>query len=233
MISIRRSKERGYADHGWLKSFHSFSFADYHDPNFMGFRNLRVINEDWIYGGTGFQTHGHRDMEIFSYVVEGALRHQDTLGNVTLIKPGEIQRMTAGTGIRHSEFNELKDQKTHLLQIWILPGKHSDEPGYDQADIVSRLKGSALALVAGPESSENPAIVLRADARIFAFKGSESKTFDHSIPSGRHAWVQLVKGELTVNGESLKPGDALAASNESSLQIAASAGAEFLVFDLP
>ena len=233
MISIRRSKERGYADHGWLKSFHSFSFADYHDPQFMGFRNLRVINEDWIDGGTGFQTHGHRDMEIVSYVVEGALRHQDTLGNVTLIKPGEIQRMTAGTGIRHSEFNELKDNKTHLLQIWILPAKHGDEPGYDQAEIVSRLQGGALALVAGPEASEKPAIVLRADARIYAFKSSEASVMDHAIPFGRHAWIQLVNGELSVNGESLKPGDALAASNVTSLQVTASAGAEFLVFDLP
>lgn len=231
MITVRRSQDRGQADHGWLKSFHTFSFADYHDPAHMGFGNLRVINEDRIAPGTGFGTHGHRDMEIVSYVLEGELAHQDSMGNGTAIRPGEVQRMTAGTGVRHSEFNHAQGQTTHFLQIWLLPQARGLTPGYEQKAFSAADKQGRLRLVAAPGGPDG-AVTLNADVKLYAglFEGEESATL--ALPPGRVTWVHLARGQLTVNGHSLQAGDALGLVDEAELQLGDGVGAEVLVFDL-
>jgi len=234
MITLRRSADRGFADHGWLKSFHTFSFADYHDPQHMGFGNLRVINEDRIAPGTGFGTHGHRDMEIVSYVLEGALAHKDSMGNGTAILPGEVQRMTAGSGVRHSEFNHARDGQTHFLQIWILPERGGLAPGYEQLAFSEADKRGRLRLVAAPaaRAAAAGAVTLHADAAIHAglFDGAERAEL--ALPPGRCCWVHLARGALTVNGQRLQAGDALGLVDEALLTLEAGEGAEVLVFDL-
>ena len=231
MITLRRGADRGFADHGWLKSLHTFSFADYHDPAQMGFGNLRVINEDRIAAGTGFGTHGHRDMEIISYVLEGALAHQDSLGTAQAILPGEVQRMTAGTGVRHSEFNHAKDASTHFLQIWILPSQANLAPGYEQKAFSAADKRGRLRLVAAPDG-QGGAVTLHADARIHAglFDGTESATL--ALNPARRTWVQLARGSLRVNGQLLQAGDAMGLVGEALLLLDGGSGAEVLVFDL-
>ena len=238
MIKIRKSAERGYADHGWLKSFHSFSFADYHDPAHMGFGNLRVLNDDTVAAGGGFGTHGHRDMEIVSYVLDGALAHQDSMGNGTaggansgVIVPGDIQRMTAGTGVRHSEFNHSKDSSTHFLQIWILPERGGLAPSYEQVNVPDAAKRGQLALIGAPEKVAG-AVTLNADARIFAglFDGDERQEL--ALPAGRLTYVHLARGSLRVNGQPLQAGDALKIRDEATLVLEGGDQAEVLVFDL-
>jgi redox-sensitive bicupin YhaK (pirin superfamily) len=231
MITLRNSANRGFADHGWLKSFHTFSFADYHDPAQMGFGNLRVINEDRIAAGTGFGTHGHRDMEIISYVLEGALAHQDNIGQTTAILPGEVQRMTAGTGVRHSEFNHAKGATTHFLQIWIQPDAANLAPGYEQKAFSEADKRGQLRLVAASDGREG-AVTLHADAAIRAglFDGAESAEL--ALDPARRTWVHLARGALTVNGHKLQAGDALGLFGETHLSLAEGQGAEVLVFDL-
>ena len=231
MITLRRSADRGFADHGWLKSFHTFSFADYQDSAQMGFGNLRVINEDRIAPGTGFGTHGHRDMEIISYVLEGALAHQDSIGTVQAILPGEVQRMTAGSGVRHSEFNHAKDATTHFLQIWLLPSQVNLAPGYEQKAFSEADKRGRLRLVAAPDGQDG-AVTLHADARIHAglFDGDESVTLP--LAAGRRTWVHLARGSLQVNGKRLQAGDALGLVGETELTLSQGQGAEVLVFDL-
>ena len=231
MITLRSSSDRGYADHGWLKSFHSFSFAGYYDPQHMGFGNLRVINEDRIAPGTGFGTHGHRDMEIISYVLSGELAHKDTMGNVKGIPPGDVQRMSAGRGVQHSEFNHAKDQTTHFLQIWIEPNVRGIEPGYEQKTFPVADKRGKLRLVASPDAAEG-SVLIHADARLYAglFNGDEAATL--ALDAKRSAYVHLVRGELTVNGQKLATGDAAKLQGEASLTLANGRDAEVLVFDL-
>jgi len=231
MITLRRSADRGFADHGWLKSFHTFSFADYHDPAHMGFGNLRVINEDRIAPGTGFGTHGHRDMEIVSYVLEGALAHQDSMGNGAAILPGEVQRMTAGSGVRHSEFNHAKDQTTHFLQIWILPEQGGITPGYEQKAFSVADKRGRLRLVASPDGREG-SVTLHADAAIRAGLFDAGESAELALDPARRTWVHLARGRLTVNGQALEAGDALGLAGEPRLTLADGDGAEVLVFDL-
>jgi redox-sensitive bicupin YhaK (pirin superfamily) len=229
MITIRKSLDRGYADHGWLKSFHSFSFAGYHDPQFMGWGNLRVINEDRIAPGTGFGTHGHRDMEIISYVLQGELAHQDNIGNVEGIPPGDVQRMSAGSGVMHSEFNHAPNETTHFFQIWIEPNVRGIPPGYEQKTVPPGSKRGALSQIAGP----NDALVkIHADASLYAglFDGDETATL--SLKSGRKAYVHLVRGEVQVNGHALKAGDAAMLDKETQISISHGVDAEVLVFDL-
>ncbi len=233
MIQVRRSAERGHADHGWLKSKHTFSFADYHDANYMGFSALRVINEDHIDPNMGFGMHGHRDMEIISYVVEGALEHKDSMGNHALIQPGEVQRMTAGTGVRHSEYNRLPDKSTHLLQIWILPEREGIEPSYDQKSFANELASGELILVAS-RTGRNGSVTLHQDVDVYAAKSlvaNGSKTL--KTAKSRHLWVQVIKGEVRVEDTTLSPGDAAGITDVDSLALSWSAGAEFLLFDLP
>ena len=231
MLQIRRSAERGYADHGWLQSFHSFSFAGYYDPAYMGWGNLRVINEDRVASGTGFGTHGHRDMEIISYVLHGNLAHQDSMGNVKGIPAGDIQRMSAGTGVRHSEFNHAPSEITHFLQIWIEPNVKGIVPEYDQCSIPESLKRGRLALLASPDGAED-SIRIHADARLFAglFDGDESASL--VIDPQRKAYVHLIRGQLVVNGQALQGGDALMVAGEPALHISQGEAAEVLVFDL-
>jgi len=231
MLSLRRSAERGYADHGWLKSFHSFSFANYFDSAHMGWGNLRVINEDRIAPGTGFGTHGHRDMEIVSYVLSGNLAHQDSMGNVKGIPPGDVQRMSAGSGVRHSEFNHAQGQETHFLQIWIEPNERGIEPGYEQKTIPETAKRGRLALVAAPVAAEHT-VKIHADARLYAglFDGAESATL--TLDAARKAYVFLVRGSLQVNGQALNAGDAAMLQAESALALSQGQDAEVLVFDL-
>lgn len=231
MITIRKSQDRGYADHGWLKSFHSFSFAGYYDPAHMGWGNLRVINEDRIAPGTGFGTHGHRDMEIISYVLEGNLAHKDSMGNVKGIPPGDVQRMSAGTGVMHSEFNHAEGQTTHFLQIWILPNVTGIEPSYEQITVPTESKRGQLKLVAS-EHPAGDAVKIHADAAIYAglFDGDESATL--SIDPSRKAYVHLVRGALQVNGTPLVAGDAALIQDEQQIQLAGGEQAEVLVFDL-
>jgi redox-sensitive bicupin YhaK (pirin superfamily) len=231
MLSLRKSQERGYADHGWLKSFHSFSFAGYHDPQFMGWGNLRVINEDRVAPGMGFGKHGHRNMEIISYVLSGELAHQDSMGNVKGIPPGDVQRMSAGSGVTHSEFNHAKDQTTHFLQIWIEPNVLEIEPSYEQKTIPLSDKQGKLLLVASPDG-ENGAVKIHADAKMYAglFDGSESAEL--MLNPARKAYAHLIRGSLTINGQTLSAGDALLIENESKLQIGDGKEAEVLVFDL-
>ena len=231
MIILRRSADRGYADHGWLKSFHTFSFADYQDAAQMGFGNLRVINEDRIAPGTGFGTHGHRDMEIVSYVLEGALAHQDSLGTAQAILPGEVQRMTAGTGVRHSEFNHAQGEATHFLQIWILPAQANLAPGYEQKAFSDADKRGRLCLVAAPDGRDG-AVTLHADASIRAglFDGAETATL--ALDPARRTWVHLARGSLRANGCVLQAGDALGLTGEGRLVLDSGDAAEVLVFDL-
>jgi redox-sensitive bicupin YhaK (pirin superfamily) len=229
MLTIRKSQDRGYADHGWLKSFHSFSFAGYYDPEFMGWGNLRVINEDRIAPGTGFGTHGHRDMEIISYVLEGNLAHKDSMGNVKGIPPGDVQRMSAGSGVLHSEFNHAAGQQTHFLQIWIEPNVRGIAPSYEQKTFVSDDKRGRLRLVASPTGEEG-SVTVHADARLYAglFDGDEDATLQ--LDAQRKAYVHLVKGELEVNGQKLTSGDAAMITAEAELKIAKGKDAEVLVF---
>jgi redox-sensitive bicupin YhaK (pirin superfamily) len=238
MLTLRKAQDRGHADHGWLNSFHSFSFADYHDPAHMGFGNLRVVNDDTIAPGTGFGTHGHRDMEIISYVLDGALAHQDSMGNGTagganagVIKPGDVQRMTAGTGVRHSEFNHSKDAPTHFLQLWILPERGGLAPGYEQVSVPEASKRGKLALVGSPDRVAG-AVTLNADARLFAglFDGDERQELP--LPAGRLTYVHVARGSLRVNGQQLGAGDALKIRDEAALVLEGGNGAEVLVFDL-
>jgi redox-sensitive bicupin YhaK (pirin superfamily) len=231
MLAVRRSQDRGYADHGWLKSFHSFSFAGYYDPEFMGWGNLRVINEDRIAPGTGFGTHGHRDMEIISYVLEGNLAHKDTLGNVKGIPPGDVQRMSAGTGVQHSEFNHAPQSTTHFLQIWIEPDARGVEPGYEQKTFAPTDKRGRLQLVASRDGAAG-SVRMHADAAMYAglFDGAESATL--ALDPKRKAYVHVVRGALQANGQLLQAGDALRLQGEDRLDLAQGVDAEVLVFDL-
>jgi redox-sensitive bicupin YhaK (pirin superfamily) len=231
MLTLRKAQDRGYADHGWLKSFHSFSFAGYHDPRFMGWGNLRVINEDKVAAGMGFGKHGHRNMEIISYVLSGQLAHEDSMENIKGIPPGDVQRMSAGTGVTHSEFNHAKDQTTHFLQIWIEPNVMEIPPSYEQKSIPPSAKQNKLCLIATPEGSGN-AIKIHADARIYVglFDGHHSQKLDLDLQ--RKAYVHLIRGSLHVNDILLSSGDALLIENESSLLIGDGKDAEVLVFDL-
>ena len=238
MITVRRSAERGYADHGWLKSFHSFSFAGYFDPAHMGVGNLRVINEDRIAPGTGFGTHGHRDMEIVSYVLDGALAHQDSMGNGTpggahagVILPGDVQRMSAGTGVRHSEFNHDPDGETHFLQIWILPSQPGIAPGYEQKTFAPAEKAGALRLVASPDAAKG-SVTVHADARMYAGCFEAGQSAQMVLDPARKAYVQVLRGSVQANGNALACGDALLMQGESGLVIDHAENAEVLVFDL-
>jgi quercetin 2,3-dioxygenase len=232
MIDIRRSDERGHAHHGWLDSYHSFSFADYQDPAHTGFGALRVINEDRIAPGTGFGTHGHRDMEIVSYVLDGALAHQDSLGNGSVIRPGDVQRMSAGTGVRHSEFNHEKDAPTHFLQIWIEPDRRGIEPGYEEKHFTAEDKRGRLRLIASPDGRDG-SVLLHQDAEIHAalLDGAESARL--SVAPGRRVYVHVARGEVSVNGARLGAGDAAKLSGEPQVSLTDGAGAEVLVFVLP
>lgn len=231
MITLRKASERGHADHGWLKSFHSFSFANYYDPEHMGFGNLRVINEDRIAPGTGFGAHGHRDMEIISYVLDGELAHKDSIGNGAAIAPGEVQRMSAGRGIMHSEYNHAPDQTTHFLQIWIEPDRRGIEPGYEQKAFAEAEKRGRLKLVASPDGRDG-SVTLHADAAMYVslLDGDESTGLD--LDPGRLAYVHVARGQVTVNGQPLAAGDAAKLSGESRLELADGHGAEVIVFDL-
>jgi len=231
MLTLRPSQARGYADHGWLKSFHSFSFADYFDPRHMGWGNLRVINEDWIAPGKGFGTHGHRDMEIVTYVLAGALAHQDSMGNVEAILPGEVQRMSAGSGVRHSEFNHAADATTHLLQIWITPNVMGVTPSYEQKTFASADKQGRLCLLASPDGAQG-SVKIHADARLYAGLLAAGQTAALALAPGRKAYVHLVRGQLAVNGMTLATGDAALLADEPALALHDAEDAEVLVFDL-
>ena len=231
MLTLRPSKERGFADHGWLKSFHSFSFAGYHDPQHMGWGNLRVINEDWIAPAKGFGTHGHRDMEIVTYVLQGALAHKDSMGNVVSIPPGDVQRMSAGTGVQHSEFNHAPNDTTHLLQIWIQPNVMGVAPSYEQTTFPETAKQGRLCLVASPDGAQG-SVRIHADARLYAGLFEAGQTASLTIAAGRKAYVHLIRGALKVNGLALQTGDAALLAEEGQVALTDAAGAEVLVFDL-
>ncbi|MBS0348867.1 MAG: pirin family protein [Proteobacteria bacterium] len=231
MLTLRKSQDRGHADHGWLKSQHSFSFAGYYDPAHVGWGNLLVINEDRIAPGTGFGTHGHRDMEIVSYVMSGSLAHKDSMGNGTAIPPGDVQRMSAGSGVRHSEFNHATDAVTHFLQIWIEPNQLGIAPGYEQKTFPDADKRGRLRLVASPDGAEG-SVLIHADARLYAglLDGTEAATL--TLDPARKAYVFLIRGALSVNGQRLEAGDAALLANEAEVALTAGSDAEVLVFDL-
>jgi redox-sensitive bicupin YhaK (pirin superfamily) len=232
MIRLRPAEQRGFADHGWLRARHSFSFADYYDPAAMGWGVLRVINEDRIAPGTGFGTHGHRDMEIVTYILDGALEHKDSLGYGGVIRRGEVQRMSAGTGILHSEFNPSSSQETHLLQIWIEPARRSTAAGYEQQALpVEELRGR-WRLVASPDGAEGSTTIGQ-DARLYASILEAGADARYALAPGRLAWVQMVRGRLALNGQALAAGDGAAIAAETSLEFVAGEEAEFLLFDLP
>jgi len=231
MITLRKSSDRGQADHGWLKSQHSFSFADYHDPDHMGFGNLRVINEDRIAPGTGFGTHGHRDMEIVSYVLEGALAHRDSMGNGATIVPGEVQRMSAGRGVMHSEFNAARDATTHFLQIWILPSQRGIDPGYEQKAFADAEKRGRLRVVASPDGRDG-SLIVHADASLHAGLLHGAERAQLALAPGRLGYVHVARGALQVNGQPLAAGDAALLRGEPQIELADGRDAEVLVFDL-
>jgi hypothetical protein len=232
MQEIRRAEDRGYADHGWLKSFHSFSFADYYDPEHVEFGPLRVINEDRVAPGQGFGTHGHRDMEIISYVLEGALAHKDSTGSSSTIRPGDVQRMSAGRGVRHSEFNPSASEGVHFLQIWIQPDARGIEPSYEEKRFSEEEKRGQLRLIASPDRAEG-SVLIRQDARVYAglFDGDESA--ERAIGPGRRAYVHVARGSVAANGVTLQAGDALKLMETTSLTLRDGRNAEVLVFDLP
>jgi redox-sensitive bicupin YhaK (pirin superfamily) len=230
-IEIRPAKERGHADHGWLDTWHTFSFSDYYDPRFMGFRALRVINEDVVAPGRGFPPHGHRDMEIITYVLQGALQHRDSLGTGSIIRPGEVQRMSAGTGVRHREANASSTEPVHLLQIWIEPAKAGIAPGYEQKAFAAEDKRGRLRLVAAPDGAEG-SVTIHQDARVYATLLGPGQQVEHRLAPHRHAWVHVARGALTLNGERLAAGDGAAISAESTVRLVGEPDAEALLFDL-
>ena len=231
MLTIRKSQDRGHADHGWLNSYHSFSFANYYDPAHMGWGNLRVINEDRITAGAGFGKHGHRDMEIISYVLSGELAHEDSMGNVKAIPPGDVQRMSAGTGVQHSEFNHAKGETTHFLQIWIEPNVRGIPPSYEQKAIPPAEKRGALRLIASPDGGHD-SVLIHADAALYSglFDGDERAEL--AIDPARKAYVHLVRGALAVNGQAIEAGDAVLLDGEDRITLSGGRDAEVLVFDL-
>ena len=231
-MTLRKSRERGLGDLGWLKSRHTFSFGEYYDEKEMGFGDLRVINEDRIQGGTGFPTHGHRDMEIISYVLSGALDHKDSMGTAATILPGEVQRMSAGTGVRHSEHNHLKDKETHFFQIWILPDADNLKPGYAQKDFSKELGAGKLFLAASKDGREG-SITLNQDANLYLARPSAGGKFDLPMHWDRKAWLQLASGELTVNGQKVDEGDGLAIIEEGAVKVEVVKDSHFLYFNLP
>jgi quercetin 2,3-dioxygenase len=233
MITVRKADARGHYDHGWLDTRHTFSFADYHDPRFMGFRDLRVINEDRVIAGKGFGTHGHRDMEIVSYFLEGALAHRDSLGSGSTLRRGEVQRMSAGTGIRHAEFNASQDETTHFLQIWILPEREGLPPSYEQKAFPQAERKDRLRLLVAPGGPEG-ALGIHQDVRLYDAELAPGAIVSHALAPGRHGWIQVVRGELELNGERLAAGDGAAISDEREVTLrgAGPSGAELLLFDL-
>jgi redox-sensitive bicupin YhaK (pirin superfamily) len=232
MIQVRKSADRGHANHGWLDSYHSFSFADYHDPAHVQFSVLRVINEDRVAPGEGFPTHGHRDMEIVSYVLEGALEHKDSMGNGSVIRPGDVQRMSAGTGVRHSEYNASKSELVHFLQIWILTKTNGIAPGYEQKHFAPADLTGQLRLIASPDGREG-SVTIHQDALLYATKLDGDKDVTHRLTTGRRAYVHVARGVVTLNGTPLTAGDGARIEQEPSLQLANGQAAEVLVFDLP
>jgi redox-sensitive bicupin YhaK (pirin superfamily) len=231
MIAVRPAEERGVANFGWLDSRHTFSFGHYHDPKHMGFGPLRVINEDRVRPGAGFDTHGHRDMEIISYVLEGALEHKDSIGTGSVIRPGDVQVMSAGTGIRHSEFNHSKEEPVHFLQIWVLPDRQGLAPRYDQKTFADTEKRGRLRLVASPDGRDG-SVLIHQDAEIYAALLASGDTVSHALRKGRKGWVQVLRGAAAVNGETLRAGDGAAVKDEPTLTVATSEDAEILLFDL-
>jgi redox-sensitive bicupin YhaK (pirin superfamily) len=231
MIDIRRSAERGGGDFGWLKTQHSFSFDTYHDPRFMGFRSLRVINEDWVQAGHGFPLHPHRDMEIITYVLDGAIEHQDSMGNGSIIRPGDGQRMSAGTGVQHSEANASKTEAAHLLQIWILPDRRGHEPGYEQKAFPEAEKRGRLRLIASPNGADG-SVTIHQDARLYVSLLQPGQEVKHELGKGRYAWLQVARGAVELNGKILNQGDGAAISDEPQLTVKATKDAEVLLFDL-
>ena len=232
MIELRRAHDRGHASLGWLDSWHSFSFADYHDPLHMGFGPLRVINEDRVQPGMGFGTHGHRDMEIISYVLDGALEHKDSLGNGSVIRPGHVQRMSAGTGVRHSEYNPSPSEGVHFLQIWIEPARRGVAPGYEEKHFDAASKRGQLRLVASPDGRDG-SVTIHQDALVYAALIDGAETATHSLAPGRRAYVHVARGEVTANGQELLAGEALKATGEREIHLEAGRDSEVIVFDLP
>jgi redox-sensitive bicupin YhaK (pirin superfamily) len=232
MIELRKSEERGHANHGWLDTYHSFSFASYYDPEHMGFGPLRVINEDYINAGAGFGTHGHRDMEIVTYVLEGALAHKGSMGNGSVIRPGDVQRMSAGKGVMHSEFNHAVDQRTHMLQIWIEPNVSAIPPSYEEKRFDSQEKRGLLRLIASTDGRDG-SVLIHQDANVYAglFDGAECASL--AVSPGRRAYVHVARGEIKANGKLLKAGDALKATDETQIELTEGRQAEVLLFDLP
>ncbi len=232
MIQVRKSEDRGHANHGWLDSHHTFSFADYHDPAHVQFSVLRVINEDRVLPGAGFPTHGHRDMEIVSYVLEGALEHKDSLGTGSVIRPGDVQRMSAGTGVRHSEYNASKSEPVHFLQIWILPKTSSIEPGYEQKHFAPAELSGRLRIIAAPDGRDG-SVTIHQDAFLYATKLDGASSVTHKLATGRRAYIHVARGAVTLDGTPLAAGDGARIEQESSLTLSNGQTAEVLVFDLP
>jgi redox-sensitive bicupin YhaK (pirin superfamily) len=231
MIRVRKASERGHFDHGWLDTYHTFSFSRYYDPRHMGFRALRVINEDRVAAGRGFGTHPHEDMEIVTYVLEGELAHRDSMGTGSVIRPGELQRMTAGTGITHSEYNESKAAPVHLYQIWLLPEREGLEPSYEQKAFPVDERHNRLRLVASPDGEEG-ALTIRQDARLYLSSLNAGREVTHELAPGRHAWLQVLRGDVALDGHTLSAGDGAAISDETRLAIRAGGDSEVLLFDL-
>jgi len=231
MINIRHSEERGGGDYGWLNTRHTFSFNTYHDPKFMGFRSLRVINEDYVAPGQGFPTHPHRDMEIITYVLDGALEHKDSLGTGSVIRPGDGQRMSAGSGIRHSEANPSTTGDAHFLQIWILPDQQGIKPSYEQKAFPTEEKRGKLRLIASPDG-EGGSVTIHQDSKLYVTLLAPGETVTHQMEPDRHAWIQIAKGSIELNGKVLKQGDGAAVSDEKQLTVKGTEEAEVLLFDL-
>jgi len=232
MMQLRRGGERGYADHGWLQSFHSFSFAEYHDPNHMGFGPLRVINEDRVAPGMGFGTHGHRDMEIISYVLDGELAHKDSMGNGSVIRPGDVQRMSAGRGVMHSEYNHARERTTHFLQIWIEPNVRGIAPSYEEKHFDAAEQRGRLRLIAAPDGAGG-AVTIHQDARVYAGRFDAAESARHTVAPQRRVYVHVARGAVRVNGESLAAGDAAKLSGVDAVELSDGRAAEVLLFDLP
>jgi hypothetical protein len=231
MIRVRKAADRGHFDHGWLDTYHTFSFGDYYDPAQMGFRSLRVMNDDRVAPGVGFPMHGHRDMEIVTYVLSGALEHKDSLGNGSIIRPGNLQRMTAGTGVRHSEFNPSATEPVHLYQIWLLPERSGLTPSYEERAIGEDEKRGRLRLVASPDGAEG-SLTIHQDARLYLASLTAGEAVSHLLEPGRAAWLQVLRGQVNSQGQELAEGDGLAVTDETAVAVKASASAEVLLFDL-